>query len=253
MEKEVFPPAPNVKSVLRSFWEFTIMKIKCLFAASFLLTILQFNFLPNSASAADPPTNIGMVMTLDGSDWLLGTDPDNKGKLQKWWDKPQANARPTKVPWVIQEIFPYYYGLVWYWKDFTAPANPHPKGRYLMKFVYVDYQADVWVNGVYAGSHETGDGSFLLDVTDGVKPDRTNRLAVPVLNPRYEPIDEITLNETPHRNRGYPMRLGCDANNGGIEGSVELLIVPAVYISDIFVVPADFSRQLQRLGYSDEK
>jgi len=213
------------------------MKKQCLFAVIYLLIILQLTFLSNPAPAANPPTNAGTVVTLDGSDWLLGTDPDNKGKQQKWWEKPQPDAKPTKVPWIIQEIFPYYYGLAWYWKDFTAPANPHPKGRYLMKFVYVDYKADVWVNGVYAGSHETGDGSFLLDVTEGIKPGQTNRLAVRVLNPRYEPIDGITLNETPHRNRGYPMRLGCDANNGGIEGSVELLVVPAVYISDIFVVP----------------
>ncbi len=192
---------------------------------------------PGVANAASSDMSSSSSLLLDGDDWLIATDPDNKGKDQNWWDKPQAEAKATKVPWIIQEIFPYYYGLAWYWKDFTAPANPHANGRYLMKFVYVDYKADVWVNGVYAGSHETGDGSFFLDVTEGIKPGKTNRLAVRVLNPRYEPIDGITLNETPHRNRGYPMRLGCDANNGGIEGSVELLVVPAVYVSDIFVVP----------------
>jgi hypothetical protein len=177
------------------------------------------------------------VISLDGDDWLIATDADNVGKDQKWWEGPRLDAKPTKVPWIIQEVFPYYYGLAWYWKDFVDPANSHEGGRYLMKFVYVDYKADVWVNGVYAGSHETGDNSFTLDVTDGIKPGKANRVAVRVLNPRYEPIDGITLNETPHRNRGYPMRLGCDANNGGIEGSVDLIVVPAVYVSDIFVVP----------------
>ena len=74
-------------------------------------------------------------------------------------------------------------------------------------------------------------------MTDAIKPARANRLAVRVLNPTHEPIDGIVLNETPHRNKVIPYRAGASYNHGGIVDSVELLVVPAVRIDDLFVRP----------------
>ena len=72
----------------------------------------------------------------------------------------------------------------------------------------------------FAGSHETADGAFVLDMTEAIKPGKENRLAVRVLNPTYEPIDGIALNETPHRIKGYPLKTGAIPNYGGIADSV---------------------------------
>jgi len=36
---------------------------------------------------------------------------------------------------------------VWYWRELDVPANPHPGGRYVLRFWDVDYLADVWLNG----------------------------------------------------------------------------------------------------------
>src|SRR6266487_4195139 len=73
--------------------------------------------------------------------------------------------------------------------------------RCLLHFGAVDYLADVWLNGVLIGGHEGGETPFTLDVTDALKPDGENLLAVRVLNPSDEPIDGIRLHETPHRNK----------------------------------------------------
>ena len=51
--------------------------------------------------------------------------------------------------------------------------------------------AEVWLNGVPVGQHEGGEDPFVLDVTEAIKPQATNRIAVRVLNPSYEPIDGI--------------------------------------------------------------
>ena len=174
--------------------------------------------------------------SLDGGGWLLATDPENVGRSQKWYIAPQAEATPVTIPNIIQEVFPHYHGIVWYWKKFSASENPHSGGRYLIRFEMVDYKADVWINGIHVGSHETADGAFVLDMTEAVKPGAENRLAVRVLNPTYEPIDGIALNETPHRIKGYPLKIGSIPNYGGIADSVYLMIVPAVYISDLYVV-----------------
>jgi len=33
------------------------------------------------------------------------------------------------VPWIIQDAFPGYHGVAWYWKEFEAPANHFPGGE----------------------------------------------------------------------------------------------------------------------------
>ncbi|MBM3242244.1 glycoside hydrolase family 2 [Candidatus Poribacteria bacterium] len=177
-----------------------------------------------------------MVISLDG-EWLLATDPQNTGREQKWFTGPVPDAKLTKVPWIIQEAFPGYHGVAWYWRDFVSPANLHLQGRYLLRFWAVDYMADVWLNDVYVGGHEGGETPFVLDVTEFIKPLEHNRLAVRVLNPTNEPIDGIVLNETPHRSKAIPYRAGGIADHGGIEDSVELLIVPVVRVEDLFVRP----------------
>jgi hypothetical protein len=66
------------------------------------------------------------------------------------------NTVATKVPWIIQDAFPGYHGVAWYWRDFVAPTNPHPQGRGLLRFWAVDYKAEVWLNGQPAGGVDTG-------------------------------------------------------------------------------------------------
>jgi len=87
------------------------------------------------------------ILTLDGTDWLIAIDPNNEGREQKWYESPAKDTKAVKVPWVIQDPFPDYHGVAWYWRDFTVPPNPHPGGRYLLRFHLVDYLAEVWVNG----------------------------------------------------------------------------------------------------------
>jgi len=177
------------------------------------------------------------VVSLDGNGWRLATDPQNVGREQRWFETPRPEAKPTKVPWIIQDAFPGYHGVAWYWRDFTAPVNGSAGGRYLLRFGAVDYLADVWLNGKHVGGHEGAEGVFVLDVTDAIKPDAQNLLAVRVLNPKYEPIDGLTLGIIPHRHKGIPYNSGAAANQGGITDSVELMLAPAVRLTDLYARP----------------
>ena len=181
--------------------------------------------------------NSSSTLSLDGNSWLLSTDPDNVGKDQRWYDEVTGEAKSTRVPGIIQETFPTYHGVVWYWREFTPPDNPHEGGRYLLKFWQVDYLADIWVNGTYIGQHEGTGGPFTLDVTESIAPNASNLVAVRVLNPTNEPIDGITLPESTVWARGIPCTPGLALNYGGITDSVELHIVPAVRVADLYVKP----------------
>ena len=193
-----------------------------------------------SARTEESARRSATVVSLDGPSWLLAPDLKNIGREQKWWEKPVAEAKEANVPCTIEEVFPGCHGVAWYWREFTAPANPHPQGRYLLRFWGVDYLADVWVNGVHMGQHEGANDPFVLDATAAVRPQAVNRIAVRVLNPMSTPIDGIRLPETAHTSKS-----DGGLNWGGIMDSVELIVSPAVRIEDVFVRPDPKTGQIR--------
>src|SRR5580658_7964025 len=60
-----------------------------------------------------------------------------------------------------------HYGIMkhtWYRRSFEVPQSMQGK-RVLLHFGAVDYQAKVWINGQFAGSHIGGSVPFDLDIT----------------------------------------------------------------------------------------
>lgn len=205
--------------------------------ASACFAVLCLAVAVERAIANPQAINSASVISLDGSGWSIATDPKNVGRDEKWFDKPQTDAKTANVPGIIQEPFPMYHGVAWYWREFTPPANPHAGGRYLLRFWNVDYLADIWINGVHVGQHEGACDPFMLDITDAVKPQTVNRIAVRVLNPTNEPIDGIRLQDTAHTAKTAPWMPGRGGDWGGITDSVELIVAPAVRVEDLFVRP----------------
>ena len=178
------------------------------------------------------------VVSLDGT-WKLRHDPDNVGKNQNWWefsDDKDGNV-DVSVPGIAQLAMPGKRGVFWYYRSFDAPKNPHPQGRYVLRFWQADYFAEVWLNGKRLGSHEGGEAPFEFDVTRSILPDAANRIVVRIINPVDYPIDGFLLKEIPHRNRTVNIEPGSDVSMGGLTDCVELLVVPAIRVKDIFVRP----------------
>jgi len=180
--------------------------------------------------------NATPVMDLNG-EWMVVRDLQNIGREQKWFTRPAADASRVRVPGVFQEVFPAYHGVVWYWREFTAPAHPYAQGRYLIQFGAVAYFAEVWINGVRVGEHEGSETPFEVDATSAIKPQASNLLAVRVLKPADQPIDGMTLKEIPHRNERVDFIPGSFFDYGGIVEPVELLMTPAVWVDDIYLRP----------------
>ena len=177
-------------------------------------------------------------MTLDGT-WKLRHDPDNVGKDQKWWefsDNKEGNV-DVPVPGIAQMVMPFKRGVFWYYRSFHTPFNPHPQGRYVLRFWQADYYAEVWLNGKLLGSHEGSETPFEFDVTGAILPGDLNRLVVRIINSMDNPIDGIVLEETPHRHRTLWIQGGNDVTQGGLTDAVELLVVPVIRVKDIFVKP----------------
>jgi beta-galactosidase/beta-glucuronidase len=154
-------------------------------------------------SAATTGTQVALA-----GPWQIERDPGNVGRDEGWYDRrPGAGSAPATVPGLIQQTFPAYHGVAWYWTTFCVPDGERYSDAswvVLLRFDALDYMGEVWVDGVFAGRHEGGETPFELDLTAIVRcasPGAEHRLAVRVLNPTDEPIDGIVLNQTPQRNK----------------------------------------------------
>jgi beta-galactosidase len=72
-------------------------------------------------------------------------------------------------------------GTGWYRKNFTVVSGLQGK-RFCLEFDGAYMNADVWLNGQHLGNHPYGYTSFWYDITDKVKFDAENILAVEVKN-----------------------------------------------------------------------
>ena len=104
-----------------------------------------------------------------------------------------------KLPW---------WGIGWYRKHFTVPANEKDKRFYLDIDGAMSY-ATVWLNGRFVGGWPYGYASFELDLT-------------PFIEPAAENVIAIRLDNPPESSRWYP--------GGGIYRNVWLVKTSNIHI-----------------------
>ena len=180
------------------------------------------------------PSENNRHITLSGR-WKLARDPANEGKRLKWQETPPASdARPAPVPGIIQQVFPGYHGVAWYWTTFPTPSAAAPGTFHAVRFEEVDYFAEVWLNGAFLGSHEGAEFPFELKCDGALHAEGTNLLVARVINPIEEPIDGFVLGDTAHRfkfSKNYMP--GAMHNYGGITRKVELIETQSVRIGEV--------------------
>ncbi len=127
-------------------------------------------------------------ISLDG-DWNYATDPGNQG-IRKGFFSPSYEAsswRTMAVPsqWYVKGLD--YNGVVWFRREIQVPASFGPVTE--LDFGGVDYEARVWVNGIYVGRHIGAYSHFKLNVTTALHKGGPNLVVVRVdcpLDPGYE-------------------------------------------------------------------
>lgn len=136
-----------------------------------------------------------------------------------------------------------YQDGVWYRYKFSVADSFRGKFARL-KFLSVNYVADVWLNGHYLGWHEGGYTPFAFDVTSSLRFDSLNVLAVRVDNIPWNP------SQTPNPSLGYRIDIvpyyRCDwFNYTGIMHDAYIEFSNLVSIVRADVVPLDTSGNLK--------
>src|SRR5882757_8863106 len=93
-------------------------------------------------------------------DWRLKTDPQNRGKTDGWFQGVRPGAKSASVPGIVQQVFPAFEGVAWYWLSFTSFRSQKKDERALLRFGAVEYFAEVWLNGIQIGAHEGAETPF---------------------------------------------------------------------------------------------
>jgi len=172
------------------------------------------------------------TIRLNGA-WKIRFDPNDRGKDAGWFlNDDFASDRTIDVPSTWNEIQPGYEGVAWYATEFPTPADGLPE--YWLRFGAVNYGADVWLNGMFVGSHQGGYTPFELAVTFPMKPaGEPNRLVVRVWDPPstdlMRRIDGASFCELPAGKEGWYY------NFSGIWQGVELIASEETYLRELFV------------------
>ena len=116
-----------------------------------------------------------------------------------------------------------YMDAVWYHKTVEL-TEVEVKGRVLLHFGAVDYDARVWINGTEVGRHKGGYTSFTFDITAYVQAG-ANDIAV------YAE-DDLRSGKQPHgKQSGLYYSHGCEyTRTTGIWQTVWLEFVPKNYV-----------------------
>jgi beta-glucuronidase len=170
--------------------------------------------------------------------WDFKTDPDAVGEQDGWFNG-LTESRPIAVPGSWNEQYEDLFGyldLAWYVKTTYVPRSWQGQ-RVFIRIGSANYYGTVYVNGERVGAHEGGHLPFAFEITNLIKWDADNVIAISVEN-------ELKATRVPSGN--MPSSMGMFASTprttfdfypfAGIHRPVVLYTVPHTHIDDITVV-----------------
>lgn len=170
-------------------------------------------------------------MSLNG-EWKFIFDDGNRGEKEEWY-KEFPDSQKILVPYTYETALSgiddqNHHNVLWYQRGFEA--NVKAGKHMLLHFEGVDYVANVWVNGIFVGSHRGGYASFALDITNALKSG-SNYITVQV-------EDGVSCEQPRGKQRWKQDNFGCwYVQTTGIWKTVWLEEVDGFYLERVKMTP----------------
>ena len=192
--------------------------------------------LPFETGRVGAPQMITMAgrksVSLDGN-WNFVLDLYDEGLRQGWYKDDETPITQWTTPrdydsglwqnvpvpscWnVLKPEWFYFEGSGWYGRHFTLDTISDTESCFL-RFGAANYEARIFVNAKFVGSHRGGSTPFFIDISQAIQKGE-NRLLVQVENRR--------------RSERVPMHHTDWFNYGGLYRETSLLILPKCHIAD---------------------
>jgi hypothetical protein len=168
-----------------------------------------------------------------GGTWCLifNPSPEQWGFSMQPDSWPAAQAALVQIPALWNITHPDVEGIGLYYRRFSLPSDWQNNPVDLC-FEGISYQASVWLNGIYLGSHEGAYTPFRLEATPGLRQGVENELVVRVASlSKTHSIDGQTLAQSPASKQAWYY------THGGIWGTVWLETRPKISCQDLFLLP----------------
>ncbi|WP_150306829.1 glycoside hydrolase family 2 protein [Planctomonas psychrotolerans] len=170
-------------------------------------------------------------------------DDADVGRDRHWENDTQAFAHQIQLPFPPESPASgigdtSFHPVVWYripvTDDMLAEAGGDDRGsRMLLHFGAVDYEADVWVDGMHVASHVGGQTPFSADITAALDPVTTEHSIV--VRAKDDPLD-VTMPRGKQDWLPEPHDIWYHRTTG-IWRTVWLEAVPRVHITDLAWTP----------------
>ena len=178
------------------------------------------------------------VVSLDGM-WRFAFDPQGQG-VDKGWTMALPESITMPVPASFCDFFTdkdsrEYCGDFWYETDFFVPGEWEGKDI-AVRFGSVTHHARIFVNGVEVTAHEGGFLPFDAAVTDIVRYNQHNHLAVLANHELNETMLPAGRTTTLSNGKKMAMPYFDFYNYAGIHRPVKLMALPKERVLDFSVV-----------------
>jgi hypothetical protein len=125
----------------------------------------------------------------------------------------------------------YYWGVSWWWREFTLPADLTDK-RVMLQCASTRLRSEIFIDGKLCGYDMVGNTPYEFDVTPFVQGGGKHRIAFRITNPG----GSFGWSDNPTTSWGdTKIRLNLSHGFGGITGPVALRIVDAVRLADLWI------------------
>ena len=167
-------------------------------------------------------------------EWDFLIDHGVSGKERRFFEKADFNMK-INVPFAPESKLSGientdFMKSVWYKRTFVLDKNDF-SGRIIIHFGAVDYLAEVWINGVSAGTHKGGYTPFSFDITPYCSQGE-NTLIVNAFDDTINPMQPTGKQATSYFNQGCVY-----TRTTGIWQTVWLEFVPDVYLKKLKLTP----------------
>jgi beta-galactosidase/beta-glucuronidase len=166
--------------------------------------------------------------------WNFVFDDRNEGWVGEWFRIFPA-ARTIMVPFTYETPKsgiedPGRHETVWYHRRVPIEKNEHPEKRIILHFEGSDYHTELWVNGMFAGTHDGAYARFSFDIT-GLLRDGENDITI-----RVE--DSFDTTQPRGKQRWKEENFGCwYVQTTGIWKTLWLEYVPPEHICSVKMTP----------------